>query len=123
MKGNLLIVDDEPMLSEGLQYMLGKNCDRVFLAKNGEEALAILATEKIHCVLSDLYMPIMDGTELFKKIRTTDSELPFIFYTGHMVETIHKELAGFKNYQVVPKPFLEDVIKLVTNFTSDTSLS
>lgn len=119
MKGNLLIVDDEPMLSEGLKYMLRNKCENVFLAENGDEALKIILSHQIHCVLSDLYMPVMNGMELFKKVRETDEKLPFIFYTGQTVETIYNELGDYKNFNVVAKPLIEDVIKLVANFTSD----
>lgn len=118
MKGSLLIVDDEPMLSEGLKYMLKNCCENVFIAENGEEAFKIISNNKICCVLTDFYMPVMCGMELFKKVRSTNSQIPFVFYTGNGVDTVHEELASYKNYEVVPKPLLDEVIKRVTTITS-----
>lgn len=120
MQGNLLIVDDEPFLSDSLQYLLRNICEKVFVATNGEEAITILSENKIHCVLSDFHMPVMCGLELFKKVRLTDEALPFIFYTGHGIESIQAQLTDFKNFEVILKPSFDKLPDLVKKFIGRT---
>jgi len=120
MKGNLLIVDDEPLLSDSLQYILRHICEKIFVAKNGEEAMIILSENKIHCVLSDYQMPVMCGLELFKTVRKTNETLPFIFYTGNGVEIVYEQLMDFKDFEVIPKPSFDRMPELVKNFISRT---
>lgn len=122
MKGNLLIVDDEPLLSDSLQFLLRNVCEHIFIASNGEEAIKIINEQKIDCVLTDFYMPVMSGLDLFKIARTTHPILPFIFYTGHGVETIEDELTSFKHYEVIGKPSFDRVPELVKNFIDGTYL-
>lgn len=81
-KGNLLIVDDEPTLVKLLTRNLKEYADNIFTAANGEEALMVLAKEKIHCVICDVGMPKMDGVQLIKKMRSDNNLVPFVFFTG-----------------------------------------
>lgn len=120
MKGNLLIVDDEPMLTDSLKFLFRHICENIFVAENGQEAISIIAQNKIHCVLSDFQMPVMGGLELFKTVRATHASMPFIFYTGHGAETIERELVNFKDYEVIAKPSFDRVSDVVKNFIART---
>lgn len=120
MKGNLLIVDDEPMLTDSLKFLCRHVCENIFIAENGAEAIAIISQNNIHCVLSDFQMPVMGGIELFRTVRATNDSMPFIFYTGHGSETIEKELASFKNFEVIAKPSFDKLSELVQNLIART---
>ena len=67
----ILIIDDEPEALQLFWRMLagGPRPYRVLTASNGEEALAILAEEKVDCLLLDLAMPGMDGFQLLQRRR------------------------------------------------------
>jgi CheY-like chemotaxis protein len=97
---NLLIVDDEP------EYrMLAGNFFRdlkwtVFLAGNGKEAMDILYKESIDFIVSDVYMPLMDGIKFHKTVRSVEkfAQIPFLFvsafddrYTLNAVKDASKE--------------------------------
>ena len=69
MKGNLLIVDDEVDLSWSMKELLEDEAHHIYIANNGEEGLAILRSQKIDCVVSDIKMPVMDGDESSRKMR------------------------------------------------------
>ena len=56
-----LVVDDDPMIREFVQYALADEGFDVRCAGNGAEALDILATWHADIVLLDLMMPVMDG--------------------------------------------------------------
>lgn len=67
----IYIVDDHPLVSEGLKNILVKEQDIEVLgsAVNGKEALSFLEKEKADIVFVDINLPDMSGIELCKKIR------------------------------------------------------
>lgn len=113
MKGNLLIVDDEELLLEQLQFILSEHADKVFTALNGIQALEILAAEKIHCVVCDINMPKMNGVEVLKKIRELNNDVPFIFFTGHGNKELMMEAAKYGAYDFLNKPNFEGLDEVV----------
>ncbi|OOV87627.1 response regulator [Oceanospirillum linum] len=70
---NVLIVDDQTLLREGLKSLLAlkKNIQVVAEAVNGQEALAILEdkSRNIDVVMLDIRMPILDGIGVLKAMR------------------------------------------------------
>jgi CheY-like chemotaxis protein len=82
-QASILLVDDEPFLREIMGGWLARVAGRVFCAEHGEEALKILAANKVDLILSDVRMPVMDGISLLKKIKKTGTKTPgVIFITG-----------------------------------------
>lgn len=89
---HILIVDDEPSILETLVEMFkikGYQCDA---ASDGSEALKKTREKRYHFIVSDINMPIMDGTEFFKHFRKYDSDTPFIFITGYEVSEEIKQV-------------------------------
>lgn len=114
MKGNLLIVDDEPLLLKRLKAILEEYADAVYTASDGIEASKVLEQEKIDCVICDVNMPRLNGIELIKKIRAANNQVPFIFFTGHGNEGMMMEVAKYGAYDFFNKPNfdgLEEVVK------------
>jgi DNA-binding NtrC family response regulator len=112
--GNLLIVDDEPLLLRTLESSLEDCADRIFVAEDGQAALDLLARETIHCIICDINMPRMNGVELIKRLRATESEIPFIFYTGHGNHQLMEEAAMYGAFDFLHKPNLEGLEEVVT---------
>ncbi len=78
-KISLLVVEDDLFLREVLVELFEtKNC-KLHVAENGQQALDIVSKNKIHVVVSDVRMPVMDGVQLLKKIRELDPEIPVVF--------------------------------------------
>lgn len=67
----LLIVDDDPLVCQSLQLLLGKEDDfeTVSTAGNGREAIATCQRERPDVILLDIRMPAMDGIECLKAIK------------------------------------------------------
>ena len=80
----LLLVDDEPMNRDALSRRLERSGYRVLLAEGGEQALAILASERIDLVLLDVMMPGMTGLDVLRRMRGSRSlaDLPVIMVTA-----------------------------------------
>lgn len=91
----VLVVDDEIDILEFIQYNLKKEGYQVYLAGNGQEALAEARRIKPDLILLDVMMPVMDGIETCKQIKA-DSDLKstfVVFLTARSEE--YSELAGF----------------------------
>lgn len=104
LKGNVLIVDDEPFILKLLCMNLEDYADKIFTASDGLVALDILKKENVHCVVCDVNMPRMTGLELIKKIRTDNNLVPFIFYTGHGNRELMLEVAQYGAFDFFKKP-------------------
>jgi len=78
-----LYVDDEPALLEIGRIFLERTGDiRVDTAESAPVALKKLRSATYDVVISDYQMPVMDGIAFLKEIRTENTHLPFIIFTG-----------------------------------------
>jgi len=69
----VLIVEDDPIVSELLVAWLRDECRyTVMTARNGQEALAVAMDYLPHVVIADWLMPVMDGLELCKALRSSE---------------------------------------------------
>jgi response regulator RpfG family c-di-GMP phosphodiesterase len=64
----LLAVDDEPNILAALRRVLRATGWRILTAGNAQAALALLATEPVDAVLSDMRMPDMNGVQLLERV-------------------------------------------------------
>ena len=78
----ILIVDDERMIRAGLAQLLSGAGFVVREARDGESALAAVATRRPDLVLLDIMMPGMDGFEVCGKLLEADRDLPVVFLTA-----------------------------------------
>ncbi|MFC3800779.1 response regulator [Cohnella sp. GCM10012308] len=82
----LLIVDDLPVISNGLAELFEKESHlplEVYKAYSGFEALELMKRYRIDIVLSDIIMPGMDGIELLRQIRRSYPICKVILLTSH----------------------------------------
>ncbi len=100
----ILVVDDEPQITRVLRTALQSSGQEVWVAKNGEEALAMFLKEQPELVITDLAMPGMDGIELTKELRER-SQVPIIVLSVRGQDTVKVSAldAGADDY--ITKPF------------------
>jgi CheY-like chemotaxis protein len=81
----ILVVDDDEGQRLMLKDLLTLEGWDVLLAENGEEALGKLKRWKMDIVISDIYMPVMDGFRLRNAVREMPgwATLPFLFISGY----------------------------------------
>lgn len=90
----ILVVDDEPQYRLMLRDFLEKEGYEVLTAENGEDALARMASVKVDFIISDVYMPFLDGVRLHRLVREIPGykTLPFLFLSAfddqHTLEAV-----------------------------------
>ncbi len=111
----LVVEDNEELLALMLQ-VLSKNY-HVFTAKNGKQALNVINKQPLDLVVSDVMMPVMDGIELTKAIKSDQSfcQLPIILLTAKNKEEDKTE--GYANGAdaYVTKPFKFEELEVRIN--------
>lgn len=102
---HVLVVDDDPTVSDVVRRYLEQDGCRVRLAENGEAALAAAAAEMPDIVVLDLMMPGIDGIEVCRRLRRDAPDLPVVMLTalGEEPDRVLGLEAGADDY--VTKPF------------------
>jgi CheY-like chemotaxis protein len=78
----LLLVDDNPHGLIARRTVLEELGYVAYTCSSGDEALNLLASNKIYLVITDFRMPNMDGVELIGRLRQLRSDLPIILLSG-----------------------------------------
>jgi two-component system, NarL family, response regulator LiaR len=80
----ILLVDDHPIVREGLRALLETQSDFAVVAEcaNGEEALRLAATLRPDMLLLDLEMPVLDGVETMRRLRQASYAPRVIVFTA-----------------------------------------
>ena len=100
----ILVVDDEPAITELLEYNLQRNGYVVVVAHDGREALRLARADHPDLIVLDLMLPELDGLEVCRELRR-ESSVPIIMLTardGEVDRVVGLEL-GADDY--VTKPF------------------
>ncbi len=104
--GTLLVVDDVAMNRDLLQRRLTRRGYEVTLAENGAEALDLVSKESFDLILLDVMMPDIDGMQVLKEIRDTQTrlQLPVIMVTAKddSKDIIEALKAGANDYVTKP---------------------
>ncbi|MBI1752590.1 MAG: HDOD domain-containing protein [Acidobacteria bacterium] len=101
----ILFVDDEPMLLQGLQRMLRpyrSEWDMAFV-DGGEQALAKLAEHTFDVIVTDMRMPGMNGADLLKEVMRRHPAMVRIVLSGHADESLVSQCVGVA-HQYISKP-------------------
>jgi CheY-like chemotaxis protein len=80
----ILLIDDDNMSRLLLERALGADGHEVVIAKGGREALNLMAksVQHIDVVLTDIFMPDMDGIEVLRRFRAQHPQLKVIAVSG-----------------------------------------
>ncbi len=103
----ILVVDDE----EDLTWSIAKSLEKydklfeVFCVNNGDSALAVLASQRVDLVISDLRMPGRDGLSLLIDIQRNHPATRVIIMTAQSSEDLRHELARRGSSYYIEKPF------------------
>ena len=115
---SILVVDDNPDLTDFLKKALGEYFKRILTASDGVEALQLIKSHTPDIIVSDVMMPRMNGYELCKNIKEdiAISHIPVILLTAR--DDKQSQMSGYKNGAdaYLTKPFeVEMLMELIRN--------
>ena len=123
MNKKILVVDDDATARRTLERYLAKQNYTVVTASNGNEGLLAVQTDEPDIVLSDIYMPGMNGLDLLSSIHTRWPNMPVIMMTGQddMPTTVQAMQQGAHDYIVKPID-LDRLQKILDNLNKTNEL-
>lgn len=122
MSHKILIVDDEPNIVISLEFLMQQSGYEVAIARDGEEALAQMASFQPDLVLLDVMLPLRNGFEVCQKIRENSLwnrvKVVMLSAKGREIEVSKGLALGADAY--ITKPFsTKDLIAQVQRLLSD----
>jgi hypothetical protein len=93
---NLLLVEDDEIQTMSIRELIGNGDVKTTVVATGREALAAIESNKFDCMVLDLGLPDMPGTELLERIKNSPASraMPIIIYTAK--ELLQEESARLK---------------------------
>jgi len=121
---HILLVEDSPEVSLTVREILASAGHSVEEAASGKEAVVRLRVSRFDAIVSDIWMPEMDGIALLKEIRGAGNSIPIVVISGGAPNaplTYTAPLAAtFGANMVVYKPFEKsELLKAVETVLAD----
>jgi len=130
IKKQILFVDDEPMVLNGLQRTLRKmrNEWEMSFSSNAKEALEILSQKSMDVIVSDLKMPEMNGVQLLTEVKKRHPYIIRVILSGHLEHDMTLKSVQIA-HQSLSKPCDAEILKhtlaklfALRDFLSDESI-
>ena len=118
-KLRILEVDDEPLIGESIACLLEAPHRKIVVAKDGQEALALVAKEKFDVIITDHRMPRSGGLELVRKLRQRKYTGKIVVLSAHLSPEnigVYEEL---EVDEVVGKPFDSAELREIITWLED----
>jgi two-component system, OmpR family, phosphate regulon response regulator PhoB len=114
MAEKILLVDDEEMIVESIEYALLQEGYDVIRASNGNEALQQIQLQKPNLVVLDLMLPQLSGLEVCRLLRREHNDIPVIMLTakGEEIDRVIGLEVGADDYLVKPFSLRELVARI-----------
>ncbi|MDO8476105.1 MAG: response regulator [Candidatus Rokubacteria bacterium] len=120
-RARILLVDDDPMITQLITDMLSLDGYEVETAPNGVAALAKIEGRRYDLILTDLHMPELDGAGLYRELakRQTHPPQKIIFLTGTAGTSEAHRLVQETGLPLLRKPFnVVELLELVRKVLS-----
>jgi len=103
----VLVVDDEPLVSDAAMEMLEKISYQPVAVSNGHAAVEFISNhpDAVALILLDLVMPGMDGWETASRLRALNPELPIVFVTGYNLGDKKMDGIQISRSHIIAKPY------------------
>ena len=105
----ILVVEDEHKIANSIKRGFEQETWATDVAYDGEEGYDMASSEDYDVVVLDLMLPKMDGTEICKKLRSTENQTPILMLTarGETADKVQGLNSGADDYLVKPFAFEE----------------
>ncbi len=103
----ILVAEDSATQAAEVQFMLEEAGHRVFVARDGADALAMLSEVQPQLVLTDMNMPNVNGLQLVEAVRSDTPEIPVVLMTADGTEQLAVEALRRGAASYIPKEHLQ----------------
>ena len=118
---NILIVDDNKDLADGLGIVLGSEGYQTTLTYNGDDCIKAFNAGHFDVVFIDVKLPDMSGVDVFHEIHMKDPKVKVIMMTGYRVEQLLTGVIDDVDIEILHKPFeLERVLEVLNNIRQES---
>jgi two-component system alkaline phosphatase synthesis response regulator PhoP len=109
---SVILADNDAVLRNVIRFVLERGEQQVFVARDGNEAVALARQFTASLALLDVKMPNLDGIAACKKIRALPgyAEVPIIMLTGHGDERTRAAAGEAGATEFMTKPFQPDLL-------------
>ena len=104
------VVDDDESVRESLPDLLAQHGFAVKAFSSAEEFLASPDMDRTKCLILDVAMPGMSGTDLQQELKRRRQAIPIVFITAHQDETVRPRLLAQGAVECLFKPFSETAL-------------
>jgi len=104
-KWRILVVDNEPLVTESIRWILVHDGHVVEVTSNAEQVLSLFQKGKFDLIIADYEMPKLKGDELAARIHALDPEQRILLITAHTEELLAQNAALKGVDMVLGKPF------------------
>gem|GEM_PF-1883160 len=101
---NLLVVEDDPIIRMVSKNLLGKLVNQVDVAENGHIGYEMATSKQYDLILSDFFMPVLDGRQMIQKLRKEGVEIPIVAVTAAVMGQESEALLDAGANKVIAKP-------------------
>ena len=109
---NILLIDDEPDSCKALSILLAREGYRVEICHTGEQALLLLKKLSFELIISDLFLPGVNGIDILKRVKEDHPQTCFILITGNASAETAVEAMKEGALDYITKPFNLEKLKL-----------
>jgi len=102
---NVLIVEDDCAMAQMCAKLIRRRGHTAVIAESCPDALAIVKSQGIDAILSDVHMPHMSGIELMAQVRQFNTQIPVILMTGYTSIVSSAEALALGAADYLSKPF------------------
>lgn len=122
MTKKVLIAEDSSVIQNLTKKILMMQQYEISSVKNGKQVLQKLENEDFNVILMDINMPVMDGMECARKIRSMDdpkkSQIPIIAITGNARNYSVEQFKEVGINEYLPKPLnFDDLVETVKKYS------
>ncbi len=110
----ILICEDDDLYRQIAEVAFADGGHQLSFAKNGDEALALVKTQPVDLIVTDLVMPGKDGLEVIRAIRASHNRMPILAMTAGLAtlkEPLIVAASALGADDVIEKPFRPQALR------------